>query len=418
MQNADFNIMGDNTDGMDRISELPPFIIHHVMSYLFRDEVARTSILSKKWNHLRNSFPILDFDQTDFFRSDSEVDSETEEEDFDERFYERLVDFAVYVSVALLRFCELKFRMQKLRIFINLLDPEVFSTILDIWIGAAVESEVKRLDFDIQTDRDRLYTLPQTIFSAKSITTLNFGGCKLEPPSGPVNFCFLKRLTLDNVYINDQMVQNFTSECTLLDELYFRYCWGMKCFCISKSLKLKVLHILKFNENYLESIKIAVPSLQQFTLVFERQQKAPCMIDLDGFPHLIDLKLVGGIFKDQEFHYFISKFPLHEKLFLQYCFLLERVTISSNRIKKVLIAHCNNLKAIDVEALNLVCFGYLFNPFPISSINIPCLWKILCNYEDADDHWFLNIKKFLRASRQNCDLTIYVLSIIICLQVR
>ncbi|KAK9231971.1 hypothetical protein WN943_022212 [Citrus x changshan-huyou] len=58
--------MGDNTDGLDRISSLPPFIVHHIMSYLSAKDVAKTSILSKRWSCFRASFPILEFDQSDY----------------------------------------------------------------------------------------------------------------------------------------------------------------------------------------------------------------------------------------------------------------------------------------------------------------------------------------------------------------
>ncbi|KDO51229.1 hypothetical protein CISIN_1g044672mg [Citrus sinensis] len=37
---------------MDQISELPTSLIHHIMSYLSAKEVARTSILSKRWNQM------------------------------------------------------------------------------------------------------------------------------------------------------------------------------------------------------------------------------------------------------------------------------------------------------------------------------------------------------------------------------
>ncbi|KAJ0007230.1 hypothetical protein Pint_29717 [Pistacia integerrima] len=53
---------------MDRISELPTFIIHIILSCLWPKEVARTSILSKKWYYLRASFPVLEFDQNHFIR--------------------------------------------------------------------------------------------------------------------------------------------------------------------------------------------------------------------------------------------------------------------------------------------------------------------------------------------------------------
>ncbi|KAK9232012.1 hypothetical protein WN943_022254 [Citrus x changshan-huyou] len=51
---------------VDQISDLPPSIIHHIMTYLSAKEVTRTSILSTSWNQFQNSFPILDFDLMNF----------------------------------------------------------------------------------------------------------------------------------------------------------------------------------------------------------------------------------------------------------------------------------------------------------------------------------------------------------------
>ncbi|XP_031277662.1 uncharacterized protein LOC116136088 [Pistacia vera] len=53
---------------MDRISELPDFIVHKIMSHLSPKKVAQTSILSKRWNYLQTSFPILEFNQNHFMR--------------------------------------------------------------------------------------------------------------------------------------------------------------------------------------------------------------------------------------------------------------------------------------------------------------------------------------------------------------
>ncbi|EEF28376.1 conserved hypothetical protein [Ricinus communis] len=56
---------------VDRISELPEHIIHHILSSLLADDVVRTGALSKFWQSLCSSFPISDF-------SDSFCDLESE----------------------------------------------------------------------------------------------------------------------------------------------------------------------------------------------------------------------------------------------------------------------------------------------------------------------------------------------------
>ncbi|KAF9592096.1 hypothetical protein IFM89_011934 [Coptis chinensis] len=46
---------------VDRISDLPDPMIHHIFSFLDMREVVQTSILSKRWTHLWKSTPNLDF---------------------------------------------------------------------------------------------------------------------------------------------------------------------------------------------------------------------------------------------------------------------------------------------------------------------------------------------------------------------
>lgn len=58
------HMMEEKIDAMGRISDLPEMIMHHTLSFLPRKDAAKTSVLSKKWNSVWCSFPILDFDQT------------------------------------------------------------------------------------------------------------------------------------------------------------------------------------------------------------------------------------------------------------------------------------------------------------------------------------------------------------------
>ncbi|KAK0597571.1 hypothetical protein LWI29_026602 [Acer saccharum] len=217
----DLKIMGDRIGAMDRFSELPDYIIHHIMSYLSTEEAAQTCVLSKRWNHLRASFPILDFDQIYFVGKALA----TKKPDFlsireKRRFCKLINQFIQFVDASLLRFCELKVSMQKFRLSMTLVDVEGDSSLLDNWIELAVANEVKEFDFNVQTD-DMLYSLPETIFSAKFLTTLKLSGCNLEQSSNTIRFHSLKKLALDNVGMDEQMVQKFISECPLLEDFLY-----------------------------------------------------------------------------------------------------------------------------------------------------------------------------------------------------
>ncbi|KAK4851961.1 hypothetical protein QYF36_019797 [Acer negundo] len=114
--------MGETTtvDSMDRLSALPPFINHHIMSRLIVKEAAQTSILSKRWKVLYTSFPVLDFHEsyTYFMR------------------LKNLSKFIKFVDAFLVRFCELKISMQKFRLLIGLLDVKQLSSVLDRWYAS------------------------------------------------------------------------------------------------------------------------------------------------------------------------------------------------------------------------------------------------------------------------------------------
>ncbi|KAI9184932.1 hypothetical protein LWI28_002593 [Acer negundo] len=183
---------------MDRISELPDYIIHHIMSYLSTQEATQTCVLSKRWNHLQTSFPILDFDLIYF----EEKDLTTWRK---ERKTYNINEFIRFVDSSLLRLCEVKVSVQKFRLSMSVFDVEGVASLLDKWIELAVANELKgldlivqttetsnyrmyslpgtmveELDFNVRTNKDRMYTLPGTLFSAKFVTTLKLSGCNLE----------------------------------------------------------------------------------------------------------------------------------------------------------------------------------------------------------------------------------------------
>ncbi|KAH9703071.1 F-box protein [Citrus sinensis] len=321
--------------GMDRITELPTFIIHHIMSYLSAKEIARTSILSKRWCLFCISFPILEFDQCYFLgKAITLMDISDEKK------------FMAFVDASLFRFCKLRFRMQELRLFQSFLDVKGSAPLLDKWIGLAVDNGIKDLVLMVHnmTQEDTVCILPQTIFSAKSMATLSLFGCRMEQPSDTTTISLdsLKKLTIENVYINDQMFQKLTSECPSLEDFEISACWGLKNLCVSKAHKLKKLAIYTFYED-IDIVEIVVPSLQQLTLLFCNGEMRPRVVKAVRSPHLTKLMLTSVWFMDEEFDRFISKFPLLEDLLLRFCRLPEMVKIASNldmhwylRLKKFL----------------------------------------------------------------------------------
>lgn len=168
---------------MDRISELPTPIIHHMMSYLDAKELARTSILSKRWNRLSIAFPVLDFALPYSFhmnlyydwylrrrRRILEIDEwETYEWETDKSV--RIKEFIKFVDASLLQFHELKLCIQKLRLPIIRNEDEGMFSHVDKWIELAVRNGVKEREIGVMPG-ENAYSLPETIYSAKLLTSL------------------------------------------------------------------------------------------------------------------------------------------------------------------------------------------------------------------------------------------------------
>ncbi|KAK3199258.1 hypothetical protein Dsin_022673 [Dipteronia sinensis] len=233
------------------------------MSYLSTQEATRTCILSKRWNHLQTSFPILDFDLIYF----EEKDSTTRRK---ERKIYNINKFLHFVDASLLRFSEAKVSIQKFRLSMEVFDVEGVASLLEKWIELAVTNEVKELDLNVQISNDRIKrlglnvqknkdmmcSLSGTIFSAKFVTTLKLGGFNLEQSSAyTIRFHSLKKLALEGVHIDEQLVQKFISECPLLEDLFLSLCMHCIRICIAHAPRLRILKIVSFPSNFCDGYK-------------------------------------------------------------------------------------------------------------------------------------------------------------------
>lgn len=404
----DLKIMDEKNDAVDRISELPPFIIHEIMCYLSTKEVAQTSVLSKRWNQLRISFPYLDFDQNCFVeKSVCHINFHWRRQT--KSFCVNLKRFIEFIDASVHQFCKFNLCMEYLRLYVSLLNVKRSTSKVNKWIAMAVASDVKYLDFEVLSDEDTPYTLPPIIFSAKLLTTLRLSGCKLEHPSDTIRFHSLTKLRLDRVCLSGEIVQKLISECPLLEDLLISKCWGFKYLGISKTRKLKIMKIYPLPE--LELLTIVAPSLQDFALE-DYGKCGPLMIDMAGCPNLSKLSLKGTTLRNQEFNHLISKFPFLEDLSVDRCDTLKTITISSDQLKNLSLKFCSNLKAIDVNSPNLHSFFYEDWSVPSFPVTALCPWEVSFYSKPViDTRWYLSIKEFLGISYKVEDLSICVGSV-------
>ncbi|KMS99010.1 hypothetical protein BVRB_3g066170 [Beta vulgaris subsp. vulgaris] len=126
---------------LDRISELPDFILHLILSFLKTEEACRTSILSKQWYNAWASMPNLDFEPQYF------------ENLYAANWYdEELVQIYVgYIDKTMRRYAEEKYFIRTFRLEFPSVDKNL-APFIDKWVGIAVQNKVEEIDLNISEE--------------------------------------------------------------------------------------------------------------------------------------------------------------------------------------------------------------------------------------------------------------------------
>ncbi|KAA8527507.1 hypothetical protein F0562_034778 [Nyssa sinensis] len=340
-------------DTIDWMSELPDHILHRVLSFLPTEEAARTSVLSKSWQRAWSTRSILNFDET-FFGAELNADEDYQKKSLN------------FVDESLIRYRECKLRIQKLRLQIPNLDWNLAFHI-DRWIGIAVENGLEELDICIETP-SVYYRMPQTVLASKSITVLSLKSCVLEQPlpGNSRRLCSLQKLYLFDVRLDEQIIQTLISTCPLIESIDLIFCLGLNKYQISGLHKLKEISIFLFKESGFEMVDIDVPSLEKFVYV-ATGANVPCTVNVAATPNMKKLHLSCDRITDESFQELISKFPNLESLSIGCCHMLERIKISSPRLKRFALVHCDKLVEVKIDASNLESCYYSGNPEPVLS---------------------------------------------------
>ncbi|KAG6733539.1 hypothetical protein I3842_01G229400 [Carya illinoinensis] len=196
---------------------------------------------------------------------------------------------------------------------------------------------------------------------------LTLSNCKLRLPYSDIKLLSLKKLSLVDVYIEDEIFQNLVAKCPMIEEMNLIGCCGLKSFEVFGLLKLKSVEVK--NSRELEEVEMQALILQSFE--YSGRYK-PCEINLAPCKSLKTLKLCMAAITDEWFHDRLSEFPLLENLALSDCRMLESIRISSRHLKRLLLRRCDFLIEVEIDAPCLCSFKYNGDTIPFS-LNSPAL---------------------------------------------
>ncbi|KAJ0907893.1 putative leucine-rich repeat domain superfamily, F-box-like domain superfamily [Helianthus annuus] len=371
---------------MDRISQLPDFIVHHILSFFDNSngppvELVRMSVLSKTWFHLTASFPILDFRMYNFRPQEQEQES----------FYK-------YVVYTTSRFCHQNVTAHRLKLSANIEEPAELD-IINRCVERVLNKGVRELEIEIINLSDiPKYRLPDTLLSVSVLRSLTINGCEL-PSSLMVDAVKLSliQLRLEDVTIDDEVIKYLATRCPLLQVFEIISCPGFNRFCVHGHQNLQEVRIEYYTP--IESIDIEAPNLSRLWVADWDQRGAPRM-NLTSCKNLKTVSYLGHPSPNSNgFNDLLSNFPVIENLVLVTQYPCNNLRLSSHSLRTlVLRANCD-LEEIEFRTPKLVSFCYPFN----RTILWPLVWHSTylkpCMQIYPGDHidtlWFQKLRQFL-----------------------
>ncbi|KAJ7980548.1 F-box domain containing protein [Quillaja saponaria] len=248
--------------GVDRISDLPDHVIHHLMSLISTKDSTKFTALSKKFRYLWISFPVLDFDFSVF--------STQTARDFDHHKFEKSQSFINYVRQSL-QARQLVTSLQKLRFRFFVKTNRDFDwsetgieSLLDQLVDFSVKNNVQEFDLQLSIkylDRDgdeedeepvhikvKSNNFLEKLLSLESITILKLSGSSIDFMTEnliDISACnkSLRSLLLKGVKVsNTWLTQVDSGWFHMLEDLKFNRCEMPKSLNIAND-KLKTLEL-------------------------------------------------------------------------------------------------------------------------------------------------------------------------------
>ncbi|CAA0833921.1 F-box/LRR-repeat protein [Striga hermonthica] len=446
---------------VDRISQLPIPILHHILCFLSQKEAVRTCILSKQWRHIGSTRPNLQFSE-EWFDDSSEklinnaqkkfvpvvvVDRTTLQRcrdkerskrhrilsvllcrpwrrnngstrpnlDSSQKFFKFFngtqQNFVSVVDRTLQRYLDQNLSIHKLHLHLSSPNSRPVVSLPDKWVPILAALNIKALELTFLSYTLPYYDLPSAVF--ESLEELHLRKCRLRPAES-VRFKSLRSLTLEQVQVDGGIFDTNMLGSPLLRRLVINSCWELRIVRVSGSEAaspgFKHFELCDSKKIGGRSIEIDVPNLETVSI------RAPwrlCHRQSALWFSLTRLSLNSVILSSELFDVLSFGCPTLASLALDNCSGFEEFHLASDSVKFLRISTRNiPLKGVTICAPNILSFTFnagipqVPDTFSIAkTISKECYSYVILSSSCEDDPdfdvnlWFYKLRRLLKALR-------------------
>ncbi|KAI8010445.1 F-box/LRR-repeat protein 25 [Camellia lanceoleosa] len=374
-------------DDIDRLSDLPEPIIHQILLCLpLADTISTKSLSRRWWQTVWPSCPILYFDEYCFRANYFQfVDDDWERREKFTRFLQR--------SLAKQKKCVNGYYNTD-KFGLRMVSSHCYSdSIIAKWVQFALESNAKELDLRIKrVDWACFKTynrLVDDVFVAQSITVLYLEYCNIQP-SCSINLPCLKKLTLSESKIRDNVFKKLIQGCPLIEHLCVEFCKNLQHIEVS----IPNLKSLKLNFSGLYKVAIASVNLSSVELSGDFDAE----VDFAAFATVKDMTLKNVTITDVELEHLISWCPMLVSLVIDGCNKLERIRVCCELLKRFVMLRCRRMVEAEFDTPNLVSFEYSGDLMYFKWVNRlrSVDAKINLDPKELDADWYIGLRRFIK----------------------
>ncbi|XP_021755133.1 putative F-box/LRR-repeat protein At1g56400 isoform X3 [Chenopodium quinoa] len=404
---------------IDRISKLPDFILHHILSYLYTKEAVQLSVISKRWQYVLETFPILDCSEGYFGKDLRVINPKLKSipKDGRRKIFNQRVEFMSYIDKKLCRFREKNLRVNKFSLTITLVSNKL-SPRVDTWMELLAGTRIQELNVCIRAGHGRRRDMSKILFTMESLTILNFQGRVLlssRLDRNAVKLYSLVELRLIGVSIDEDTIQDLILCCRSMKVFFLMNCVGFENLEICDHDKLEKMVYNNLHRDVKDKkFSIEVPTLKELEITFRNggEETMVCEIIIGSVCQNLKCLSLRGIPVDAKWlQNTITSFPLLENLHLGGCILQEVIKLSSQALKEICINNCMNLMEAEFDTPNVHSFKYCGQTMPRLYSNSVADYRtalLSSRLEDMDSLWFMKLYNFLSDFRFQ-DLTIWMI---------